>query len=122
MPQHLEDAHQIALIEWAEWTGKQIYPELKWLYHIPNGGKRGKAEAARLKRMGVKAGVSDLFLPVPRGGYHGLYIEMKAKGGRLSKEQKEFIPFAKSQGYCVEVKWTYDGARELIEWYLALPK
>ena len=44
------------------------YPEAQLLFHVPNGGKRNAAEAAHLKRQGVKAGVPDLFLPVARGG------------------------------------------------------
>ena len=45
------------------------YPDLELLYHVPNGGSRNKAEASKLKRMGVRAGVPDLVLPVPRAGY-----------------------------------------------------
>ena len=71
-----EDTEQMGVIDWSNWnTGR--FPELKLLFHVPNGGKRNAAEAARFKAMGVKAGVPDLCLPVPRGGYAGLYIEMK---------------------------------------------
>ena len=42
------------------------YPELKLLHHCPNGGKRDRVSAAVLKRQGVKAGVPDLHLPVPK--------------------------------------------------------
>ena len=71
-----EDAEQEIVIQWVRMNeGK--WPELKLLHHIPNGGSRNKREAARLKRMGVLAGVSDLHLPVSKGGYNSLYIEMK---------------------------------------------
>ena len=59
------------------------YPELKLLHHCPNGGKRDRVSAAVLKRQGVKAGVPDLHLPVPKGQYASLYIEMKYGDGRL---------------------------------------
>ena len=78
-----EDEEQMAVMEWAQLQMGR-WPELEWLYHIPNGGKRGKIEAARFKAMGVKAGVPDLCLPVPMGRYHGLYIEMKRREDRKS--------------------------------------
>jgi len=77
LPEQKESDHQIALFQWVSYQLKR-YPELELLYHIPNGGYRYKTTARRLKAEGVKAGVPDICLPVPRGGYHGLYIEMKA--------------------------------------------
>lgn len=71
-----EDTEQINVVSWANWNMNR-YPELKWLHHVPNGGSRNKQEAVKLKQMGVKAGVSDLCLPYPKGIYCGLYIEMK---------------------------------------------
>lgn len=113
-----EDAEQMAVIEWAELQAGR-WPELAMLYHIPNGGKRGKIEAARFKAMGVKAGVPDLCLPVARGGYHGLYIEMKRReGGRLSADQAEWIGSLRREGYCA---YRCDGCRDaqlVLEAYL----
>lgn len=62
-------------------------PELQYMYHVPNGGKRDKATAAVLKRQGVKAGVPDIMLPAARAGYHGLYIELKAGENTTTKKQ-----------------------------------
>ena len=50
------------------------------MFHIPNGGKRTKIEASRLKAMGVLPAVPDLFLALPLGGYHGMFIEVKRPG------------------------------------------
>ena len=62
MPPPTEDTEQMCLFRWADaQSGK--YPELSLMYHIPNGGKRGKAEAGRFRAMGVKSGVPDIFLP-----------------------------------------------------------
>ena len=85
-----EDTEQIAVISWAQWN-MQRYPELELLHHVPNGGSRNKAEAVKLKQMGVKAGVPDLHLPVPKAEYCGLYIEMKYGSGRIQDTQKEFM-------------------------------
>ena len=100
--QHIEDNEQMILIRWAQFESGR-HPELSLLFHVPNGGKRSKVEAARFKAMGVQAGVPDLFLPVPRGAYHGLFIEMKAPKGRTSNAQNTWIEKLKSNGYAVKV-------------------
>ena len=113
---HVEDNEQMALFGWANLQqGK--YPELERLFHIPNGGKRDAREAARFKRMGVKPGVPDLFLPVPRAGYHGLFIEMKAPGGRLSDYQKEWLKQLEASGYAAFVCFGFDeAARDIVNY------
>lgn len=80
---HLEDQHQHALFTWAR-TYRVRGPGIvdpaylaEYLLAIPNGGYRKGLEAARLIGLGVKPGVSDVFMPLPRHGYHGLWIEMK---------------------------------------------
>ena len=109
--QPTEEQEQVVVFKWAEIMSNR-FPELRYLMHIPNGGLRSKSEAVRFKRAGVKKGVPDLFLPVARKGYHGLWIEMKRqKGGRLSPEQKEWIDGLFSQG---SLAVRCDGADEAI--------
>ena len=78
-----------------QWAGIAVfkYPELNCMFAIPNGGLRNPVVARKLKAEGVKSGVSDIFLSVARGGYHGLYIEMKRirtlKLGKLAKKMGE---------------------------------
>ena len=94
-----EEEEQSAVFEWASWMVKQL-PDLDLLFHVPNGGWRSKPEAARLKKAGVKPGVPDLCLPVPSGGFHGLYIELKRRqGGTVSPEQKEWLAALQEKGY-----------------------
>lgn len=113
-----ENDEQMTVIQWAR-ANRHLYKELELLHHIPNGGKRGEREAARLKAQGVKAGVPDLCLPVPRGGYHGLYIEMKRREhGTVSEHQKKWLKALHEQGYCVSVCRGADEAIRLIEMYL----
>lgn len=116
-PRISESEEQKTVMQWAEWNAGR-YPQLKWLYHIPNGGKRSKAEAARFKTEGVKAGVSDLCLPSPSGKYHGLYVEMKALDGTPEAEQLEFLRFVRSQGYAGFVCYGADEAIKVIEKYI----
>lgn len=113
----IESQEQCALMEWAELAVKS-HPELELLHHIPNGGKRNIATAARLKKEGVKAGVPDLFLPAPKGKWHGLYIEMKALKGTLSENQRWWIDKLKKQGYCVVVCYGWEAAKDTIICYL----
>lgn len=114
-----EEDEQIMLFRWAAWQSGSI-PELRLLYHVPNGGSRHPAEAARLKAAGVKSGVPDLCLPVPRGHWHGLYIELKrVKGGRISPEQTEWLDALIKQGYSASVCRGWEEAKDEILRYLA---
>ena len=111
----------IRVISWASWQ-MQKYPELKWLHHIPNGGSRNRAEAIKLKQMGVKSGVSDLCLPYPKGIYCGLYIEMKYDKGRHQPSQKEFLTDMAAAGHYVATCYTARDAVEVLEKYLNLKR
>lgn len=113
-----EAQEQTALFEWARLMEGR-YPELALLHAIPNGGSRHPVEAMHLKAQGVKAGIPDIFLPVARRGFHGLYIEMKRrKGGRVSVEQKRMILALNEQGYKAVVCAGWEQAKAHIEWYL----
>jgi len=72
-------------------------------FAIPNGGKRSKREAGRLKAEGVKAGVSDIECSLPTRRYVGLFIEMKSLTGSASDEQRKWINESRDLGYCAEV-------------------
>ena len=95
-----EDTEQINVVSWANWNMNR-YPELRWLFHVPNGGSRNKQEAVKFKQMGVKAGVSDLCLPYPKGIYYGLFIEMKYGNNRQQDTQKEFLADMAAAGHFV---------------------
>lgn len=113
-----EDEEQIALFDWAR-VNEVKWPELSRLFHVPNGGSRGPAEAGRFKAMGVKPGVPDVFLDVPRGGFHGLRIEMKRRhGGKVSEDQTDWIDWYNANGYRAVVCYGWDEARMEIEDYL----
>jgi len=113
-----EHDEQVRLFQWAAWAINR-YPELELLHAIPNGGHRNPATAARMKREGVKRGIPDIFLPVPRRGYYGLYLELKRPmGGRLSGAQAEVIAKLKEQGFRVDVCRGFEEAREALEGYL----
>lgn len=112
-----EHQEQVALFEWAA-LAVATHPELRLLHAIPNGGARHPAVAAKLKAEGVKPGVPDVCLPVPRGRWHGLYVEMKSQSGRLRDSQREFGELLSIQGYRVVVCLSWDEARNQILEYL----
>lgn len=106
---------------------------LKWFHAIPNGGSRGDDEKSRairggqLKAEGQKNGVFDTFLPVPRGRFAGLYIEMKKRdlkpkreggAGGMSPEQQEFLAFALANHYAAIVCYTWRDAAQVVKDYM----
>lgn len=133
LPPPTEDVEQICLFRWAN-AQQGKYPELALMYHVPNGGKRSKSEAARFRAMGVKAGVPDIFLPVGiqkldsvdrgqytiiRTKYNGLYIELKRqRGGTVSAAQKQWISDLREACYAVEVCKGWEAAATVITSYL----
>lgn len=112
-----EHQEQVRVVDWAA-HHESRWPELALLFAIPNGGHRRKAVAAKLKAEGVKAGVPDMCLPVARGPYHGLYIELKTLTGSATKEQRAWLQSLTEQGYCARLARGADMAIHFLEWYL----
>jgi len=112
-----ENEIQSALMEWAR-LNERHKPELALLFHIPNGVQKSIAGGRLFKRIGQKAGVPDLFLPVARGGFHGLWIELKSKTGTLTTAQKHWLQELKAQDYAVEVCRDWKKAAGFIMDYL----
>lgn len=147
MSRYIEDQNQAALMSWANHTkiyvshqnillidraqptnsaqfNESTKPISDYLIAIPNGGKRNAKEAARFKLQGVKAGVSDLFLALPCGGYNGLWIELKRPivtgkpKPQTSALQKEWLENQRAVGFCGFVCYGVDDAMTLIRIYL----
>jgi hypothetical protein len=111
--------HQSAVIQWAN-LSKRKFPELGLLFAVPNGRGRSKAEAGRCTAEGVRAGIPDLVLPVARGSYHGLFIEMKdGVKGRASSSQITMREALEKQGNCALICRSVDEAIVMLKWYLA---
>lgn len=119
-----EHDEQVAIFRWAQMQ-EAVCPELRMLYAIPNGGKRDKITAARLRDEGVKSGVPDICLPVPRGRYHALYIELKRRAikgvqnaGKLTEDQKAWLDGLSEQGNMACVCYGAAEAIKTIKEYL----
>lgn len=113
-----EDAIQIALLEWL-----RLYDRRAWefTHHSPNGGYRNPVTAARLKAMGVRRGFPDITIWLPRGGFHGLAIELKAGRNKATAEQIGWLDHMGSIGWLATVCVGFDAARQTISDYLAAP-
>lgn len=130
-----EHKEQCAVFEWAGLMSNE-YPELDLMFAIPNGGARPykisetpkgdvrySFEGRKLKKEGVKEGVPDIFLPAPKGDYHGLFIEMKRHGGGVvRKSQRAWLTNLAQQGYFVVVCKGSDAALRVLKGYMALKK
>lgn len=105
-----EDQIQHSFINLLKVKNSGLYP---FVFHIPNGGFRpysfsssGKlycSEGVKMKRLGVKPGVADIFVMMPTVEYHGLWLEFKSENGKQTAEQKDFERLATSAGYCYRV-------------------
>lgn len=112
-----ETTEQIMLFQWAERV-KGIIPAIALMYHVPNEGKR--TNGAILKAAGLKKGVPDVCLPVPSGGFHALYIELKYGKNVPTDEQEEYMELLRQQGNKTEVCYSARDAQEKILEYLDL--
>lgn len=89
------------------------------LYAIPNGHVLGVKRGRRANRDGRRPGVPDVCLPVARGSYHALYIELKrVRGGRVELEQQEWLEMLTAAGNRACVARGWEAARQLIVHYL----
>jgi hypothetical protein len=136
-PPPLESGEQAALFDIIDRYAPR-YPQLRLIFHIPNGENRGdkvlrrnrktgqeywySPTGAKLKRMGVRPGVLDIFCAVASKGYHGLFIEMKRQGEKPEAAQVDWIEALLEGGYLPVVCYSSEEAWETICNYLEIPR
>lgn len=120
-PRYREALEQKLVVAWARnqfAAHHDRWPHLNLLHCSLNGINMTEAQSRRATEQGRLAGIPDLFLPYPRGGYAGLYIEMKAEeGGRLSSEQKGMLAELEAVGYKVCTCYGHQQAVDAIRAY-----
>lgn len=134
-----EEKHCMAFAEWCGLQSNTI-PELKLMYHVPNGGVRPhmtrvgpdgrtvrySVEGQKLRKMGAKKGVWDYHLPVGRGWLgawkNGLWLEFKSKDGELSPEQIAWGAAMEQQHHVTYVVRDWEEAKKITCAYLGLPE
>ena len=132
-PRELEMIEQRKVINWADAPEQRAkWPELARLFHVPNGGHRSKAVAGKMKSIGVRPGVPDLWLPAARqfapsalqaGRFVGIVIELKAgAGGQASGLQRGWLDYLRKDGWMVKVCLGADDAIWSLTNYLTQPR
>lgn len=116
-PEHRE---QVRLFVWID--TEQDDEIIKQAYAVPNGGKRGPLTAKKMKAEGVRAGELDINLDVPRGGWCGLRIELKAEGGYVTPIQRARINQHRANGFAAEPCFGWEAARDTLREYARLEK
>ena len=119
-----EHNSQVELFQWASIMEGQI-PALKNMYANTNAQKFGDASnirkmrtIIRLREEGQRAGIPDITLAFPHGGFHGMYLEMKAGRNKTSPAQNEWIARLQQAGYMCVVAYSFEEAKREILAYL----
>lgn len=112
-----ETQEQIAFMDWVR-LQPNIHP---YCIHIANQRRANLAYGRLLKRMGVRAGVSDIFIAMPRNGACGLWIEFKrSKGGVISDEQRTWLCRMLDVGYSAKIAHGCDEAIAIVKTYFGM--
>ena len=89
-------------------------------FAVPNEGMgeaktgAGLGRMARLKLMGLRAGVADIVIVKAGQAY---FLELKAKGGKWSEKQQIFAGDCFIAGAHYAVAWSFDEAQKIVrEW------
>src|ERR1700692_402445 len=133
-----ESAIQYAIVEWSHTVKVSSYRLSDFLIKISNEGKRGWFTGKKMKKEGLKKGVSDLFLALPikvKTTFHidnsediicesihkpGLWMEIKSKKGKPSVYQMEWLALMEIQGYSAGLIFSVDEGILAIKNYLGM--
>lgn len=115
MKPQTESQIQKDCVKWFREQYKAIEP---LFFAVPNGGARNAWTAKIMKDEGVRAGVADLVLLLPRSGYASLCIEMKKPGGVQSDSQKVFQKIAEKARNKYVVCYSFDEFVKAVREYI----
>lgn len=104
---------QVAVVQWLMANYKDA------LFTASAGGMRTSiGTAVKMKRSGYMKGTPDLMIFEPVGRYHGCFVELKTKVGKLSSEQEDFLRRLAERGYAVKVARGFNEAIDWIDSYI----
>lgn len=116
-PRHEESQIQQSCVRWF----RMQFPDIALLlFAVPNGGARNKREAGILKGEGVTAGVADIILLKPSGGFASLCVEFKTedKGSSQRETQKRWQEVAETAGNKYVICRSFDDFYREVRSYL----
>ena len=94
------------------------YPTAIWTSTL-NGVRLNIGQAVKAKRSGMNRGIPDIVIFEPRGNKNGLFIELKAEGGRPRPEQKVTMERLRKRGYCADFAYSFSEAKAMIDTYMS---
>jgi len=109
---------QVSFFQWLALAYPNAY-RVTWA--TPNAAKRSYRMVTAMKAEGLRSGVPDVFMAMPRGKFHGLFLEFKSHAGKLTENQTIYVTNLRSEGYQVEVVHTLLEAMSIVVPYLGLP-
>jgi len=93
----------------------QYHPDIaRAISHCPN-----ESSVRQRTDIGIKAGQPDYHLPIARGGYGSLFLEIKKPGGKLSAAQVTRIGELTLYGNMVVVCYSWEEAVNACVEYLS---
>jgi len=115
----LEHQSQAVFIAWWSYFCHIVKLDERLLYAVPNAGAGAqRGQAGKMKAEGVRPGIPDVNLDVPRNGCHGLRLEFKRRGEKPRPHQLEVIDLLRQQGYDVQIVYSLDEAMRVVMAYL----
>ncbi len=91
---------------------------LRLFYAIPNGGARSPQAAQYLRAEGLRPGMWDNCLPLPRFGFGAAYLEHKAVPQRLTADQIAVGWALVRAGNAVRISYSFEDSRDFLTKYL----
>ncbi len=85
--------------------------------HPVNEGRRSRFEQFKIKWLGIPTGLPDLLIFTPRGPYHGLAIEIKAKGNKPTVLQEWWLHALQQCGWKTYWSNDFDAIKKQIDDY-----
>lgn len=116
MSEHSEQVEFFKAVSQLELVDK----DMKWMFAVPNAGRRSPRQGAYMKAEGLKPGVLDIHWPVSRRGFIGLWIEMKVGYNKPSDNQWEWLEGMRDVGHHVAVCYSCKDALDVLEWYTGI--
>ena len=106
------------------------YPDVLFNSDMAGAMKLTIGQAVQIKSLRSNRGFPDIAIFEPKGKYHGLFIELKKEGEKLTKkdkvtpisdhvfEQMICIEKLNSKGYLSRFAIGFEDAKSIIDWYM----